>query len=95
MGEKGRKMFQLDHIIVSVGDLDAAMQDYRALGFTVIYGGRHASGSTHNGLIVFQDGTIWNCSRRPGKRRSPARPTSARCWRTAKGWQAMRCARRT
>lgn len=49
-------MFTLDHVIIAVRDLDAAMADYRALGFTVIYGGRHASGATHNGLICFQDG---------------------------------------
>lgn len=50
-------MFQLDHVIIAVDELDAAVEDYRALGFTVIYGGRHANGATHNALICFQDGT--------------------------------------
>ncbi len=50
-------MFKLDHVIIGVPDLDAAMADYRALGFTVNYGGRHASGATHNALICFSDGT--------------------------------------
>ena len=50
-------MLKLDHVIIAVADLDPAVEDYRALGFTVIYGGRHASGSTHNALICFQDGT--------------------------------------
>jgi len=46
-----------DHAIIRVDDLDAAMADYRALGFTVSYGGRHASGATHNALIVLADGS--------------------------------------
>ncbi len=50
-------MFKLDHVIIGVPDLDAAMADYRALGFAVNYGGRHASGATHNALICFSDGT--------------------------------------
>ena len=47
----------LDHIIIAVDELDQASADYRALGFTVIYGGRHASGATHNALVCFSDGT--------------------------------------
>ena len=50
-------MFKLDHVIIAVFDLDQAVADYRALGFTTIYGGRHANGATHNGLVCFQDGT--------------------------------------
>lgn len=49
-------MYKLDHAIIAVDDLDTAADDYTALGFTVIAGGRHASGSTHNALICFQDG---------------------------------------
>lgn len=49
--------FSLDHILIAVHDLDAATLDYQALGFTVIYGGRHTSGSTHNALIYFSDGS--------------------------------------
>lgn len=49
-------MYQIDHVIIAVSDLDQASADYSALGFTVIYGGRHASGSTHNALISLQDG---------------------------------------
>ncbi|MBZ0278841.1 MAG: VOC family protein, partial [Anaerolineae bacterium] len=49
--------FRLDHIIIAVHDLDGAIRDYHALGFTVNYGGRHASGTTHNALIGFQDGS--------------------------------------
>ena len=46
----------LDHIVIAVADLEAAFADYTALGFTVIRGGEHANGITHNVLVVFQDG---------------------------------------
>lgn len=46
----------IDHIVVAVGDLEAAAKDYGALGFTVIPGGRHPVG-THNALIAFTDGS--------------------------------------
>lgn len=47
----------LDHVVIAVNDLDTAMTDYRALGFTVIFGGKHASGTTQNALVCFKDGT--------------------------------------
>lgn len=46
----------LDHLVILVPDLDTAIADYRALGFTVQPGGTHADGGTHNALVVFQDG---------------------------------------
>ena len=46
----------LDHIVIAVTDLDAAMRDYEALGFTVLPGGEHPRGS-RNALIVFEDGS--------------------------------------
>lgn len=46
----------LDHIVIAVADLDAAFTDYTALGFTVLRGGEHANGITHNVLVVFADG---------------------------------------
>lgn len=49
--------FSLDHLVVAVHDLERASADYRALGFTVLPGGTHANGATHNALIVFEDGT--------------------------------------
>jgi hypothetical protein len=48
--------FQLDHVVIAVSSLEQAMDDYRTLGFTVIHGGKHASGATHNALICFKDG---------------------------------------
>ena len=47
----------LDHVIVSVNDLQTAIETYRSVGFVVNYGGKHADGVTENALIVFQDGT--------------------------------------
>lgn len=49
--------FHLDHVVISVQDLPAASEDYRALGFNVLAGGRHSSGTTENAIIAFRDGT--------------------------------------
>ncbi len=48
---------RLDHVVIAVNDLETASNNYRKLGFTIQYGGEHASGTTHNALICFQDGT--------------------------------------
>lgn len=45
----------IDHIVIAVADLDAAVRDYAALGFTVLAGGEHPRGS-RNALVVFEDG---------------------------------------
>jgi len=39
---------QFDHLMHWVPDLDAAMNDYRALGFTIQPGGEHPGVGTHN-----------------------------------------------
>jgi catechol 2,3-dioxygenase-like lactoylglutathione lyase family enzyme len=46
----------IDHIVIPVRDLDAAIADYSFLGFTVVPGGRHTGLNTHNALIAFDDG---------------------------------------
>jgi len=46
----------IDHIVIVVPDLAAAAKSYEALGFTVVPGGRHPTGS-HNALIAFADGS--------------------------------------
>ena len=46
----------IDHIIIVVRDLEAALRSYERLGFTVVPGGRHPVG-THNVLISFADGS--------------------------------------
>ncbi len=44
----------IDHLVVAVLGLDAAIKSYQELGFTVVRGGRHPVG-THNALIAFGD----------------------------------------
>ena len=45
----------IDHVVILVPALEAAVESYTRLGFTVVAGGRH-NVATHNALIVFQDG---------------------------------------
>jgi hypothetical protein len=45
----------LDHVVLVVLDLPAAVADHRERGFTVTPGGEHAGGLTHNALVGFQD----------------------------------------
>ncbi len=47
---------KFDHAIIAVFDLETAMKDFSAAGFTVFFGGEHKGGHTHNALIVFADG---------------------------------------
>ena len=46
----------IDHFVVVVPDLEAAIKSYGELGFTVVRGGKHNIG-THNALIAFADGS--------------------------------------
>jgi len=46
----------LDHIVIISNDLDSAIANARTAGFTVVPGGRHGNGNTHNALIGFADG---------------------------------------
>lgn len=63
---------RFDHAVIAVHDLDAAMQDYRDLGFTVLRGGVHANRATHNALVVFTDGTYLELLARTGETPVPA-----------------------
>jgi hypothetical protein len=47
----------LDHAILVVSDLQVATRQFTQLGFSVIAGGVHEGGLTHNALIPFPDGT--------------------------------------
>lgn len=49
----------IDHVIIAVRDLSAAMESYRQAGFTVTPGGEHADGATHNALVTFGDGAYF------------------------------------
>jgi catechol 2,3-dioxygenase-like lactoylglutathione lyase family enzyme len=54
---KERAILQgIDHLVIVVPELEAAIASYRGLGFTVVPGGRHPIG-THNALIAFADGS--------------------------------------
>lgn len=46
----------LDHVVIAVRDMERTVADYKALGFTVVPGGEHTHGASHNALIVFADG---------------------------------------
>ena len=46
----------IDHLVIVVPELEAAIAGYRGLGFTVTPGGRHPIG-THNALIGLSDGS--------------------------------------
>jgi len=45
----------IDHLVIMFPDLETAIRDYAELGFTVVPGGAHPTG-THNALIAFADG---------------------------------------
>src|SRR5215469_13285394 len=45
----------IDHFVIVVPELEAAIRDYTAAGFTVVRGGKHNIG-THNALISLADG---------------------------------------
>ena len=49
----------IDHVVIAVNDLDSAIRDYTAAGFTVTPGGEHANGETHNALVAFSDGSYF------------------------------------
>ena len=45
----------IDHFVIVVPELEAAIRDYTTAGFAVVRGGRHTIGS-HNALIALADG---------------------------------------
>jgi hypothetical protein len=47
----------LDHIVIVGRNLEALVGEAESLGFTVVAGGEHAGGMTHNALIAFRDGS--------------------------------------
>jgi catechol 2,3-dioxygenase-like lactoylglutathione lyase family enzyme len=62
---------KFDHIVIGVADLDIAVNDYRQQGFTVIYGGEHASATTHNALVVLRDSSYIELMAKTGKDPKP------------------------
>lgn len=49
----------IDHIIVVVRSLRAAIREFEGAGFTVQPGGRHTSGLSENALVVLPDGAYF------------------------------------
>lgn len=48
---------QIDHAVVVARHLDEAVDGATRAGFTVVPGGEHAGGQSHNALIAFRDGS--------------------------------------
>ncbi|MCM8749635.1 VOC family protein [Thermomicrobiaceae bacterium CFH 74404] len=67
---------QVDHVVVLVACLDAAVESYRARGFQVVIGGEHPGG-THNALVGFADGAYLELL----AFREPERPHAHRWYR--------------
>lgn len=47
----------IDHLVIISADLEKAIANATQAGFTVIAGGTHKDGNTHNALIAFRDGS--------------------------------------
>lgn len=47
----------IDHLVIISADLEKATADATQAGFTVVTGGTHKDGNTHNALIAFKDGS--------------------------------------
>lgn len=47
----------IDHIVIISDDLETAKANAASAGFTVVPGGTHGDGNTHNALIGFADGS--------------------------------------
>ncbi len=50
-------LLRIDHIVIVVRRLDHAIECATNAGFTVVPGGAHSAGETHNALIAFRDST--------------------------------------
>lgn len=48
--------FALDHVVIAFHDLERAIAQWQSQGFTVVRGGRHPGRTSHNALVVFEDG---------------------------------------
>jgi len=68
----------IDHIVIVVRDLAASSRDYTAAGFTVVPGGEHSNGKSHNALVAFGDGTYFELIAFPDPRDTGGNP-----WATA------------
>lgn len=67
---------RIDHIVVVVRELAQAVAGYEQAGFTVVPGGEHVGGATHNALVSFADGTYFELI----AFKEPDRPQEHRWW---------------
>jgi hypothetical protein len=67
---------QFDHIVIVVNDLEQASENYARAGFNVTPGGEHVSGTTHNALVSFEDGSYFELIALKDK----GQPTEAHRW---------------
>jgi len=58
VSERNHGLRGLDHVILSVHDLDGAMRDFAALGFTLSAPGLHPTRGTRNACIMLPNGYI-------------------------------------
>ena len=49
--------FSLDHVVVAFHDLEKAIAQWQAQGYTVVRGGRHPGRTSHNAIVPFADGS--------------------------------------
>lgn len=82
-------MLRLDHLILAVNDLETAIQDFTAQGFTVAPGGVHASGATHNALILLSDGTYIELMAPTGQIAKPDTTDYTFLFARGEGWAGM------
>lgn len=52
-----KNKYQIDHLVIKVPDLAAAMKEHEAQGFTVLLGGEHKRIGSRNALIALMDGS--------------------------------------
>lgn len=72
---------RLDHVVIRVDDLEAAVEDYRSLGFEVCPGGHHADWGSTNAIVPLADDTYLELIAFGGSSggcRDDARPGSGR-----------------
>jgi hypothetical protein len=56
LGERHGVKPGIDHVLVAVDDVGAAIEAYRRLGFAAAPGGTHPAFGTHNGIVPLADG---------------------------------------
>jgi hypothetical protein len=82
-------MLRIDHLLIAVHDLTTAVENFTTAGFTVYPGGVHASGATHNALVIFADGTYLELLAPTGQPAKPGAPDYTFMLARGEGWAGM------